>query len=599
MRSVRKKVEEAEAKQAPKPGERRGRLQRLKARLVDPVEAPPVLEGPEVPEVPLTPPLARVAPPTVETATPLPKRTPSAAPPASRSIEETIRSAVAAVEPPAARHAGPRVEPSVEPSFEPVVSRAEPEEVAPPPLVRAFVDVTPHLAEPEPEPEPVAYVEPDPAPQPVAYVAPEPEPVAYVAPDPEPVAYVAPDPEPVAYVAPDPEPVAYVAPDPEPVAYVEPEPAPAPEPVRERQGSAAAAFAAERAAFAAFAAEHAASLAAERARSAAEPVVAAEPESAPEPEPDPGPILVAEPEPEPEPALEPEVEQLLEPVEPEQEVEPVHLVADPVELDVEEQPQPPAPAPEPERNPGWQSFLARARREPEGTRPHRGRRPAGAHTGDAARELVAAKARARAKVPAAAPTPAPEPMVSMAEVPVAEVPVVVDPVVVVPAPEPLPTTSTKPLVSPKDVITEMPGVYKFAPRRNSRRLLTISLLIGLVLSVYFGRIALDVKDTQSIGVAAIAVLATATVWAIRAGASVTKMQVHQGHLEVTQQGSRYVFDLASQYTRFEVHGEPGHRGWKVLFPRRGMPPFAVDATMVDPHDFMRVLRFFRPQLVHH
>ena len=32
-------------------------------------------------------------------------------------------------------------------------------------------------------------------------------------------------------------------------------------------------------------------------------------------------------------------------------------------------------------------------------------------------------------------------------------------------------------------------------------------------------------------------------------------------------------------------------------PRHGT--FTVDASMVDPDDFMRVLRFFRPQLVHH
>jgi hypothetical protein len=89
------------------------------------------------------------------------------------------------------------------------------------------------------------------------------------------------------------------------------------------------------------------------------------------------------------------------------------------------------------------------------------------------------------------------------------------------------------------------------------------------------------------------------VWAIRGGASVTTLEVHQGQLQVIQQGGRFIFDLSSQYTRFEVHGEPGHRGWKVLFPRRGMAPFTVDASMVDPDDFMRVLRFFRPSLVTH
>ncbi len=145
----------------------------------------------------------------------------------------------------------------------------------------------------------------------------------------------------------------------------------------------------------------------------------------------------------------------------------------------------------------------------------------------------------------------------------------------------------------------MPGVYKFAAKRTSRRLLTISLLIGVVASAYFVRAALEVKDTPSIGLAAIVVLATVMVWAIRGGASVTTLEVHQGQLQVIQQGGRFIFDLSSQYTRFEVHGQPGHRGWKVLFPRRGMAPFTVDASMVDPDDFMRVLRFFRPQLVHH
>ena len=145
----------------------------------------------------------------------------------------------------------------------------------------------------------------------------------------------------------------------------------------------------------------------------------------------------------------------------------------------------------------------------------------------------------------------------------------------------------------------MPGVYKFAAKRTSRRLLTISLLIGIVASAYFVRAAVEVKDTASIGLAAIVVLATIMVWAIRGGASVTTLEVHQGQLQVVQQGGRFIFDLSSQYTRFEVHGQPGHRGWKVLFPRRGMAPFTVDASMVDPDDFMRVLRFFRPQLVHH
>ena len=34
-----------------------------------------------------------------------------------------------------------------------------------------------------------------------------------------------------------------------------------------------------------------------------------------------------------------------------------------------------------------------------------------------------------------------------------------------------------------------------------------------------------------------------------------------------------------------------------MFLRRGMPPFIVDATMVDPHEFMRMpSSFYRPEL---
>ena len=141
----------------------------------------------------------------------------------------------------------------------------------------------------------------------------------------------------------------------------------------------------------------------------------------------------------------------------------------------------------------------------------------------------------------------------------------------------------------------MPGVYKFAPKRMLRRLLTISMLIGLVGTAYFVRAASQVKDTQSIGLAAIVVLATAMVWAIRAGASVTTLEVHQGQLQVVQQGGRLIFDLRAVH---EVRGARRARataGGRSLFPRRGMPPFTVDASMVDPDDFMRVLRFFRPR----
>ena len=38
-------------------------------------------------------------------------------------------------------------------------------------------------------------------------------------------------------------------------------------------------------------------------------------------------------------------------------------------------------------------------------------------------------------------------------------------------------------------------------------------------------------------------------------------------------------------------------GWKVVFARRGHPPYVVDASMVDPVHFTRVLAHYRPDVV--
>jgi hypothetical protein len=71
--------------------------------------------------------------------------------------------------------------------------------------------------------------------------------------------------------------------------------------------------------------------------------------------------------------------------------------------------------------------------------------------------------------------------------------------------------------------------------------------------------------------------------------------VHAGQLEVVQGGGRFVFELASGYTPIEVVGAPGDRNWKVLFVRRNMDPFVIDSSMVDPQEFMEVLRRYRPE----
>ena len=480
MRSIRKKTEQAEAKQTAKPADTRSRLQRLKARLVDAPEPEAEVEI-ETPLVPLTPPVPRSVPL-----------------PAPRSLEETIRAAVPTVERPVARHSEPRteetpaqqtaqqtaeqtaeqtveepVEPPVEqkveqkvgrhvgrhaqqPPVEPAVERAveqvarearqiEPEDVATPTPVRAFIDATPVTA---PEPEPVA-VEPEP------YVAPEPVDVE-PEPEPEPVAFI--EPEPVAVVEPEPEP--------EPVAVIEPEPVVEPEPEPEPVAESVVVEAEP------------------------EPVAFAEPE----------PVAFAEPTPmiEPEPTTEPTTEATTEPT---------------------------GTTDRPARR-SLMSLPRRQSREPKSGEPQKSSRKDRPRRGDAARDLVAAKARSRATSPALPSEPVAEQVAEPVAEHVAEqvAEPVTEPVTelavqsaAVAVAAPPKSEGKRAKVSKHDeVATEMPGVYKFAVKRTSRRLLTISLLIGAVASAFFVRAAVEVKDTPSIGLAAIVVLATLMVWAIRA-----------------------------------------------------------------------------------
>ena len=58
----------------------------------------------------------------------------------------------------------------------------------------------------------------------------------------------------------------------------------------------------------------------------------------------------------------------------------------------------------------------------------------------------------------------------------------------------------------------------------------------------------------------------------------------------------YRFDLRSSSTEVEMTGQPGDPGWQVRFLRRHLDPFTVDASMVDPHEFVAQLREWRPQL---
>ncbi len=161
-----------------------------------------------------------------------------------------------------------------------------------------------------------------------------------------------------------------------------------------------------------------------------------------------------------------------------------------------------------------------------------------------------------------------------------------------PAPEvpPQPVVAETPAAPPAGVSTDV----EFTPRTRARRVVGLVLLAavcGLAVAAY---IAYRDSNTLAIGIAAVLLVLVLALWAIRASSPVAHLAVRSGQLEVTQGGGRFVFDLSGGYTPIEVVGSPGDRDWRVLFLRRNMEPFEIDSSMVDPQEFMDVLRRYLP-----
>ncbi|GAA4820277.1 hypothetical protein GCM10025786_29760 [Nocardioides caeni] len=74
------------------------------------------------------------------------------------------------------------------------------------------------------------------------------------------------------------------------------------------------------------------------------------------------------------------------------------------------------------------------------------------------------------------------------------------------------------------------------------------------------------------------------------------VSVVRGIVYVEQGETTYRFDIRKPDTQVEVSGRPGDPSWSVRFLRRGLDPFVVDASMVDPDTFLHQLREFRPEL---
>jgi len=155
----------------------------------------------------------------------------------------------------------------------------------------------------------------------------------------------------------------------------------------------------------------------------------------------------------------------------------------------------------------------------------------------------------------------------------------------------LPVAEVAPeIATPAEPADDAPVRMTFAPRTKARAAVGIGTLMAAGAAVIGTYVE---QDTASIGIAVTLWVLTAIIWAVHSGTSVTRMSVRGGQLQVLQHGVRTTIDLTSSYTPVEVHGRPG-RGWRVVFRRRDMSEFVIDQSMVDPNEFMRVLRYYRP-----
>lgn len=97
--------------------------------------------------------------------------------------------------------------------------------------------------------------------------------------------------------------------------------------------------------------------------------------------------------------------------------------------------------------------------------------------------------------------------------------------------------------------------------------------------------------------AVIVLLTVVLTWAaLRTRVEPIEVSVVRGMVYVKKGESTHRFDVRSPSTQVEQVGVPGDPDWEMRFPRKGMDPFVINASMVDAPDFVAQLRQWRADL---
>ena len=197
--------------------------------------------------------------------------------------------------------------------------------------------------------------------------------------------------------------------------------------------------------------------------------------------------------------------------------------------------------------------------------------------------LAAERARAAAAPP---PVAVPAPVAAPAPVPA-------------PAPEQQPAPRPTPAARQPEPRIQPDGVPELVEFRSPSSSAVITVLLGLAALVAAGiavyQAYLD-KLTTTPGIVASAVTLVLVIVVGRSKGSAGQVWLEHGVLHVDEGDSHRRFDLTTPNTKVEMVGRPGDRRWKVLFLRKGMAPYEVDARLVDPEPFVEAITPWRPQL---
>jgi hypothetical protein len=164
----------------------------------------------------------------------------------------------------------------------------------------------------------------------------------------------------------------------------------------------------------------------------------------------------------------------------------------------------------------------------------------------------------------------------------------------VPAPKP----QAKPAPAAESRI-QPEGVPELVELRSPSSSAVVTVLLGIGALVAAGVTVYEAyldRLTTPPGIAAAAVTLLLVVVVGRAKGSAGRVWLERGVLHVEEGDTHRRFDLGSPTTRVEMVGRPGGRRWKVLFLRKGMAPYEIDARLVDPDEFVTAIKPWRPGL---